>query len=117
MQETEDPDKAQDGAERRRHSRFPIRRAVQTRGNSKEHHGKSRNISASGVAVEPTAWMNAGDAVEVDIEDLGVFQGTVTRIPDNEDFFAIAFESDDLDEDELVSELTRIHDDIAIEEF
>lgn len=105
------------GRERRRHTRHAIVRKVRTRHNSKEHEGRTKDISAGGIAVEPHVDMEPGDAVEVDIDDLGVFPGMVARAAENNDFFAVTFDADGYDEDDLISELTRIHDDIKIEEF
>ncbi len=105
------------GAERRRHTRHAIVRKVRTRHNSKEHEGRTRDISAGGIAVEPHVDVEHGDAVEVEIDDLGVFPGMVARAAEGNDFFAVTFDTDGYDEDNLISELTRIHDDIKTEEF
>ena len=106
-----------DGGERRRHRRHAIVRKVRTRHNSKEHEGRTKDISAGGIAIEPNVDMGSGDAVEVDIDDLGVFSGIVARAPENNDFFAITFDADGYEEDDMIAELTRIHDDIATEEL
>jgi hypothetical protein len=108
---------ANNGRERRRHPRHAIVRKVLTRHNSKEHEGRTKDISAGGIAVEPHVDMGPGDAVEVDIDNLGIFPGMVTRAAENNDFFVVAFDADSYDEDDLISELTRIHDDIKIEEL
>ena len=105
------------GRERRRHQRHAIVRKVRTRHNSKEHEGRTKDISAGGIAVEPHVDMGPGDAVEVDIDDLGVFPGKVARTAEDSDSFVITFDADGYDEDGLISELTRIHDDIATEEL
>jgi len=47
---------------------------------------------------------------------LGVFPGQVSRTPDD-DLFAVSFDIDEAGEDELVDELTRIHDGNVGEEF
>ncbi len=105
------------GGERRRHRRHAIVRKVRTRHNSKEHEGRTKDISAGGIAVEPHVNMGSGDAVEVDIDDLGVFPGMVARTTEGNDFFVISFDADGYDEEDLISELTRIHDDIETEEL
>ncbi|HEC14429.1 MAG TPA: PilZ domain-containing protein [Rhodospirillales bacterium] len=104
------------GRERRRHPRHAIVKKVRTRHNSKEHKGRTKDISAGGIAVEPNVNMGPGDAVEVAIDDLGVFHGMVARAAEDSDFFAITFNADGYDKDDLISELTRIHDNIATEE-
>lgn len=105
------------GDERRRHRRHAIVKNVRTRHNSKEHKGQTKDISASGIAIEPHPELVLGDKVEVDIEELGVFTGKVSRSTEENNFFAVSFDTDEYEEDELLSELTRIHDDIASEEF
>lgn len=104
------------GGERRRHRRHAIVRKVRTRHNSKEHEGRTKDISAGGIAIEPHVDMGSGDAVEVDIDDLGVFSGMVARATGDGDSFAITFDADGYDKDDLIFELTQIHDDIATEE-
>ena len=108
---TDSPEK-----EKRRLTRFPVARTVRTRAAEREHEGRIKDISGSGAAIEPAAQFAAGEEVEVEIEDLGVFPGQVSRTPDD-DLFAVSFDIDEAGEDELVDELTRIHDGIDGEEF
>lgn len=108
---TDSPEK-----ERRRLTRFSVAKTVRTRSADNEHEGQLKDISGSGAAIEPSAGLETGADVEVDIEDIGVFPGQVSRTPED-DLFAVAFDIDEAGEDNLVDELTRIHDDILGEEF
>ncbi len=105
------------GGERRHHPRHAIVKKVRTRHNSKEHEGRTKDISAGGIAIEPHVDMGSGDTVEVKIDDIGVFSGMVARAEKDSDSFVITFDADGYDEDDLISELTRIHDDIVTEEL
>jgi hypothetical protein len=108
---TDSPEK-----ERRRLTRFSVAKSVRTRSAEHEHEGQLKDISGSGAAIGPNVGLETGDEVEVDIEDIGVFPGLVSRTPED-DLFAVAFDIEVADEDDLVDELTRIHDGIIGEEF
>ncbi len=102
--------------ERRRHTRHPISKPIRTRAKTREHTGKTKDISGSGVAIEPNAKMDHGGPVEVDIEDVGTFSGRVSRSSEEEDVYAVTFDFDKDEQKRLIADLTEIHDDIVREE-
>ncbi len=103
--------------ERRRHRRYPVSKAVRIRSGTREQAGRVGDISAGGAAIRPRADFDLGSEVEVEIEDFGIFQGHVARVSDDDDMFGIEFDIGQDEEDALMSEITRMHDDILREEF
>ena len=102
--------------ERRRRRRYFVTKTVRTSAEERRHDGAVKDISGGGVAIQPAAEFEAGTEVEIEIEDMGTFPARVTRIDDDEDLFAVAFEIHEDEEEELVTEITRIHDGIRDEE-
>jgi hypothetical protein len=104
------------GDERRRRLRIAVNKAVRTTAEALRHMGTLKDISGAGAAIEPSGNFKVGTEVEIDIEDLGIFPGQVARIAEDDDLFAVAFEIEPEEEDDLVTEITRIHDGIVGEE-
>ncbi len=104
------------GEEKRRHRRYRVRKAARTKSADQDHDGALKDISASGAAIEPRAEMESGTPVEVEIEDFGTFAARVTRTPED-DLFAVEFDIDVEEEDQLISGLTQLHDDIELEDL
>ena len=104
------------GTEKRRHERFAVDRKARTISGDSVYDGKVVDISASGAAIEPDAGLEAGDEVEIEFDDLGHFAGRIARTVDDE-LFAVAFDLDGDDEDDLLAELRQIHDGISQEEI
>ncbi|MEE9544594.1 MAG: PilZ domain-containing protein [Rhodospirillales bacterium] len=102
--------------ERRRHTRHPISKPVRTRAKTREHRGKTKNISGSGVAIEPNSDMDHDGLVEVEIEDVGTFSGRVSRSSEEDDLYAVSFDFDKYEQEQLIADLTEMHDDIVREE-
>lgn len=103
------------GTDKRRHERFAVDRKARTTAAEDEYDGTVRDISASGAAIEPEIGLNIGDDVEIDIADLGHFAGRIARTVDDE-LFAVEFDLDSDEEDDLIAELRQIHDGISQEE-
>ncbi len=102
--------------ERRRHTRHPISKPVRTKDKIREYPGKTKNISGSGVAIEPNAEMDHDGPVEVEIEDVGTFSGRVSRSSEEDDLYAVSFDFDKYEQEQLIADLTEMHDDIVREE-
>ncbi len=109
-------DAPESGSDKRRHPRYPAKKPTRTVSQERRHQGNLKDISVSGAAITPAAEFETGDLVEVDIEDVGSFTGRVARTLDD-DLFAVAFDIDEDDEEPLLAEITRLHDDLVDEEF
>ncbi len=109
-------DAPESGTDKRRHPRYPANKPTRTVSRDRHHEGTLKDLSVSGASITPAAEFETGDLVEVDIEDVGSFPGRVARTPDD-DLFAIAFDIDEDDEEPLLAEVTRLHDDLVDEEF
>ncbi len=103
--------------ERRRHTRHPISKPVRTKAKTREHKGKTKDISGSGVAIEPNSDIDHGDTVEVEIEEVGRFSGRVSRSSEDNDLYAVTFDFDKDEQKQLISDLTDMCDDIIREEI
>lgn len=102
--------------ERRRHTRHPISKPVRTRAKTREHTGKTKDISGSGVAIEPNAEMDHDGQVKVEIEDVGTFSGRVSRSSEEDELYAVTFDFDKDEQKRLIADLTEIHNGIIREE-
>ncbi len=103
--------------ERRRHRRYPVSKAVRIRSGTRDQVGRVGDISAGGAAIRPRAGFVVGNEVEVEMEDFGIFPAHVARVSEDDDMFGVEFDIGQDEEDALMSEITRMHDDILQEEF
>ena len=102
--------------EKRRHERFAVDKKARTTAGDSEYDGNVVDISASGAAIKPEIRLDIGDDVEIYIDDFGHFAGRIARTADDE-LFAVEFDLEDGDEDDLLAELRQVHDGISREEY
>ncbi|HJN22711.1 MAG TPA: PilZ domain-containing protein [Rhodospirillales bacterium] len=102
--------------ERRRHTRRPIFKFVRSKSKTREHTGKTKDISGGGVAIEPNADMDHDGLVELEINDVGTFLGCVSRLSKEDHLFAITFYFDKNEQQQLIADLTEMHEKIAWKE-
>ena len=101
-------DRQKSAGERRRHPRYPVSRKAKARSNGEVHHGRLKDISATGAAIHAGVRWEKDRVVELDIENMEPLEGTVAR--SLEDGIAIEFDLDQEDEDRLLAEMAEIRD-------
>ena len=102
------------GRDRRRHQRLSISKPVRARWGAQEHDGATRDISASGAALQLEAQFEDEGLVELDIKDMSHLSGHVARLFD--DGFAVEFDIDPDEEERLVGEIKQIYNATKVEE-
>lgn len=94
--------------EHRRHPRHPINKAVKAKSGNRQGTGVTRDISASGAAIDFDMEVAENELLELDIEDVGYMASQVARPLD--DGFAVRFvDLEDEDEENLLAELESLH--------
>ena len=92
---------------KRRHPRHRIEKSVRAKAGNREGAGKTRDISASGAALDVDMELEEDELIELDIEDVGFMASQVARPLD--DGFAVRFvDLEDEDEEHLIAELEDI---------
>ena len=103
-----------DLAEKRRHPRHTLKRGVRAASEIAMAEGNIVDISAGGAAIEIKSNFEAKEEVELEIEDLGKFGGSVVRA--FADGIAVEFDMEDEDEDQLLSKLEQLSDAMRIDD-
>ena len=77
--------------------------------------GRLKDVSAGGVAVHLDEPLAEGTKVTLDIEDLGSFSGCVSG-PARDGLVPITFDNAQDDEDKLLAEIMRVHNDMTLDD-
>jgi len=99
------------GAERRVFSRYTMDRGVQISDGERRHGGRLQDISGGGASIQTDDDEDFGDPlaagaqIDIDVDDLGFYGGQVIR--DLEEGYAVRFDMDDAERDELVTEIMQ----------
>lgn len=104
-------DERRSGADRRAFTRYSMNRGVEIRDGGRRREGRLQDISGSGAAIQTNGDdgdyleddFAEGNQVDIDVEDLGFYGAEVIR--DLEDGYAVRFDMDDAERDELVTEI------------
>lgn len=97
--------------ENRRHPRHRINKAVKAKSGGRQGTGMTRDISASGAAIDVDIELEEDELLELDIEDVGYMASQVARPLD--DGFAVRFvDLEEEDEEQLLAELESLRDSI-----
>ncbi len=105
-------DERRDGADRRVFTRYSMRKGVEIRDGGRRREGRLQDISGGGAAIQTDAGdelldetLAEGRHVGIDVEDMGYYGAEVIR--DLEEGYAVRFEMDDAERDELVTEIMQ----------
>ena len=102
--------------ERRVYRRINIERVLRaTDADGELRLGRLKDVSAGGVAVHLDEPLEEGAKVTLEIEDLGSFSGRVSG-PSRDGLIPIAFDNAKEDEDKLLAEIMRIHNDMTLDD-
>lgn len=102
-------------SEHRRHARVHIERNVRATQRDITFHGRVKDISVGGAAVEMSGDLSEEEDVALHFEDLADVTGQVVR--PLEDGFAFSFDPDEIDEDPFLDDIMRLHDEIQTEDL
>ena len=92
-------------SEHRAHPRHQIKKLVRARAGDRQGEGHTRDISASGAALDIDLEVEVDEKLELDIEDVGFLASEMARNLD--DGFAVRFiDLDDEEEEFLIAELS-----------
>lgn len=104
------------GADKRRYPRVAlVKRTVSRRDDAKAINGSLVDISVGGAAIEAQVEFEENLAIDLEIDDVGRYSGRMTRSFD--DGFAVCFDLDEGEQEELGMEIERIRSTITDESY
>lgn len=103
-----------DGDDRRHFSRLGIPRVAIGQTATRDFVGAVKDISVRGVALEAEVRPHVGDAVALEIQDMKPLAGTVSRTL--EDGFVVTYDLNGEDEDELIADVMKINNALALDD-
>ena len=101
--------------ERRAHPRFRTEKTLRALANEDFRIGRLEDVSASGALIHLDEVLEEETEVKLDIEDLGSFSGRVVG-PPRDGMVPVQFDNDQEAEDNLIAEITKIQNNMALDD-